>query len=77
MYKRQVRFTPYDLPPEVLTGLHALRERLGLVYGAADLRLTPEGEYVFLEINPQGSFLFVEQLTGAPVSETLARALID
>ncbi|MER6675912.1 hypothetical protein [Streptomyces sp. NPDC000983] len=70
-----VRFTPYELPPEVESGLHTLRERLGLRYGAADLRLTPEGEYVFLEINPQGSFLFVEQLTGAPVSQALARAL--
>ncbi|MGV9452670.1 hypothetical protein [Streptomyces sp. NPDC003635] len=70
-----VRFTPYDLPPEILTALHRLRERLDLVYGAADLRLTPEDEYVFLEINPQGSFLFVEQLTGAPVSRALAEAL--
>ncbi|WP_157968517.1 hypothetical protein [Streptomyces geranii] len=73
---QSVRFTPYEVPPDILTALHTLRERLGLVYAAADLRLTPQGEHVFLEMNPQGSFLFVEQLTGAPIARTLARALL-
>jgi hypothetical protein len=41
---------------------------LGIVYGAADFRLTPEGEYVFLEINPAGEFLFVEQGAGHPIT---------
>jgi hypothetical protein len=28
--------------------------RMGLVYGAVDMRLKPDGTYVFLEINPAG-----------------------
>lgn len=51
----------------------------GLTYGALDLIVTPGGEHVFLENNPVGQFLFVEQLvpaldmTGA-VAEWLMRA---
>jgi biotin carboxylase len=48
---------------------------LELVFGAVDLRVTPDGEFVFFEVNPQGQFLFVEILTGLPISATLARYL--
>ena len=40
--------------------LRGVMRRLGLAFGAFDLRLTPEGEYVFLEVNPSGQFLFLE-----------------
>ena len=46
--------------------------RLGLVYGAIDLRLTGDGRYVFLEINPAGQFLYVEEQTGQPIAAALA-----
>ena len=49
---------------------------LGLVYGAIDMRLTPNGEYVFLEVNPAGQWLFIEQATGQPISAAIAEALI-
>jgi len=55
--------------------LRALMRRLGLVYGAIDLRLTPDGRYVFLEINPAGQFLYVEQQTGQPIAAALAALL--
>jgi hypothetical protein len=38
---------------------------MGLIYGAIDMRLTPDGRYVFLEINPAGQWLFVEHRTGS------------
>jgi glutathione synthase/RimK-type ligase-like ATP-grasp enzyme len=53
-----------------------LMQNLGLVYGAIDLRLTPDGQYVFLEINPAGQFLFVEKATGQRISAALAHALL-
>jgi len=46
------------------------------VYGAIDLRLTPEGRYVFLEINPAGQFLYIEYATGQPIAAAIARKLI-
>jgi hypothetical protein len=48
---------------------------LHLEYGAIDMRLTPEGDYVFLEINPNGEYLYVEQATGLPISRALAEHL--
>lgn len=71
------KYEPHDLPPEVAAQLGELMRRLGLVYGAIDLRLAPEGQYVFLEINPAGQFLYVEYATGQPIAAALAKALIE
>ena len=65
----------HDLPDQVSEKLRALMRRLGLVYGAIDLRLTEDGRYVFLEINPAGQFLYVEQQTGQPITAALAAHL--
>jgi glutathione synthase/RimK-type ligase-like ATP-grasp enzyme len=67
---------PCSLPDAVTAGLRRLMARLGLVYGAVDFRRKPDGEHVFLEINPGGQWLFVEDQTGQPVSAALADALI-
>lgn len=66
-----------DLPPDVEAGLRRLMHRLGLVYGAIDMRLTPDGRHVFLEINPAGQWLFVEQHTRQPIAAQMARVLLD
>ena len=50
--------------------------RLGIVYGAIDLRRTPDGRHVFLEVNPAGQWLFVEQATGQPIAAAVAQALL-
>jgi glutathione synthase/RimK-type ligase-like ATP-grasp enzyme len=60
------------LPQAVQTQLRKLQHRLKLVYGAIDMRRTEEGEYVFLEVNPAGQWLFVEQRTGLPIARALA-----
>ena len=70
-----VKHVAHDLPYDVKEKLHALMRRLGLVYGAIDLRLTDEGRYVFLEINPSGQFLYVEHQTGQPITAALAARL--
>jgi len=70
------KYEPHELPQQVLDKLHALMGRLDLVYGAIDLRLTPEGRYVFLEINPAGQFLYIEYATGQPIAAALARQLV-
>lgn len=69
--------TPVTLIPEVVAKLKALQGRLGLQYGAIDMRLRPDGEYVFLEVNPAGQWLFVEEVTGQPIAATLAKLLVE
>ena len=71
------RYEPHDLPPPLAEKLRELMRRLGLVYGAIDLRLTPERQYVFLEINPSGQFLYIEHATGQPIAAALAKALLE
>jgi glutathione synthase/RimK-type ligase-like ATP-grasp enzyme len=70
-------FQPTELSAEISEGLRALMRRLGLLYGAIDLRRTADGEYVFLEINPAGEWMFVEQRSGQPITEAVADFLID
>jgi hypothetical protein len=64
------------LPDIVVTKLRAFMQALGLVYGAIDMRLTSDGEYVFLEVNPAGQWLFVEERTGQPITAALAEYLL-
>lgn len=80
-YKLDVRlnqqaYARHDLPADVGAKLLALMDRLGLEYGAIDLRLTPAGEYVFFEVNPAGQFLFVEHACGLPIADALAERLM-
>jgi len=72
----QVDWQPYTLPDDVADKLLKLMKFLGLQYGAVDFRVTPEGEHVFLEINPAGQFLFIENATGMKISEAMAEHLI-
>jgi hypothetical protein len=72
--------TPYavhELPPEVTEHCLALNRALGLVYGSIDLVLTPDGRYVFLEVNEQGQFGWLEEMTGQPLLEHLCEMLIQ
>jgi glutathione synthase/RimK-type ligase-like ATP-grasp enzyme len=73
----RVPVTAAQLPADVEAGVRALMRRLGLVYGAIDMRVTPQGEHVFLEINPAGQWLFIEARTGQPITATLARLLAE
>jgi glutathione synthase/RimK-type ligase-like ATP-grasp enzyme len=69
------QFTPYTLPDDVATRLIELHRRFGLAYGASDFRVTPDGEHVFLEVNPAGEYLFASERTGQPVPQAIAAAL--
>ena len=55
--------------------LRALVRALGLVYGAADLIRTPDGEHVFLELNPGGEWGMLELALELPIAAALARSL--
>ena len=50
--------------------------RLGLRFGAIDLILTPDGRYVFLEINPNGAWLWMQRTTGLPIGEAICDVLM-
>ena len=64
------------MPDEVVVKLRAFMGVLGLIYSAIDMRLTPDGEYVFLEVNPAGQWLFIEDRTGQPITAAVAEHLL-
>ncbi|SFG15455.1 Glutathione synthase/RimK-type ligase, ATP-grasp superfamily [Halobacillus alkaliphilus] len=74
-FDHSVPFRPHLLDKETSQSIRKVMEKLGILYGAFDLRLTPEGEYVFLEVNPSGQFLFIELLTEIPLTEHMAAFL--
>lgn len=49
-----------ELPPQVRSRCRRLMQRMDLVFGCFDFIVTPEGEWVFLEVNEAGQFLFLE-----------------
>jgi glutathione synthase/RimK-type ligase-like ATP-grasp enzyme len=71
------RFEPAELGGETERGIRVLMRELGLVYGAIDLRRTPGGAEVFLEINPAGEWRFIEERTGQPITAAVADLLVE
>jgi hypothetical protein len=57
----ETRVEPDRLPREVERACRRLMRDLGIVFGCFDFIVTPEGEHVFLEVNPAGQFLWVEE----------------
>ncbi|WP_225823966.1 MvdC/MvdD family ATP grasp protein [Streptomyces naphthomycinicus] len=75
MVVHESRVRPVTLPSGVTDRLLRFMRTLGLVYGAVDLRRRADGEYVFLEVNPAGQWLFVEERTGLPITAAVAALL--
>lgn len=70
-------FQPAWLPPEVESRCLALLAEMNLVFGCLDFIVTPDGEYVFLEVNEMGQFLFVERRCGLPILDAFSEFLLQ
>jgi hypothetical protein len=70
-----LRHEPIKLPVQLSGMCRRLVSCLGLKFGAIDLLKTKTGEYVFLEINPNGQWLWLEWATGLPLSRVMATFL--
>ena len=68
----------YELPLPVQQKIDMLMRSLQLTFGAIDIiRRRPGGEYVFLEVNPQGEWGMLQKELGYPIGETIAEKLIS
>lgn len=72
----EVPHTYTKLPELVSQALIEMTDRLGLLFGAFDLIETTSGDVVFLELNPNGQWAWLEQLTGVPMREALIDLLV-
>ena len=71
----ETQMMPIELPATMVEACLHAAQSLGLLFTGIDLKLTPEGEYVCLEVNPSPGFLYYEQHTGQPISAALADLL--
>lgn len=67
---------PCELPDDLNEKLLMLMDKLKLNYGAMDLILTPDGEYVFLEVNPVGEFFWLDRLSDGKISSAITNLLL-
>ena len=67
----------HELDATVAAKVDELMRRMNLCFGSIDFIVTPEGEHVFLEVNPVGQFGWIADQTGLPIHERLADLLID
>jgi ATP-grasp ribosomal peptide maturase len=68
-------YTAVDPPPGLVDLIAAYLKRFGLVFGAFDFALHPDGTPVFLECNPNGQWAWLEDETDQPMTAALADLL--
>lgn len=73
----QIKHTVYDLPVDITHKLLAFNRHYSLAFSTFDLILTPQGEYYFLECNPNGQWYWIEELTQMPMAKTMAKLLMS
>lgn len=73
---------PYDLIHEQMELPNRIKKKcikmvkyFGLHFAAIDLLLTPNDDFVFLEINPNGQWLWIEEMTGMPLTKAMCNLL--
>jgi len=70
--------TPHSIivpPMDIRDKVKLLLEKLELNYGALDFIVTPDNKWYFLEINPNGQYLWIEDLAGLEISNSIAKLL--
>ena len=73
----EVEMESFELPQKLKDSLLEILAKFGLQMGIFDLKLTPGGDPIWLELNPQGQFLFVEALGGENLIDPFVRFLQD
>lgn len=73
----QIKHSIYTLPDNVSKCLLKFNSHYGLRFSTFDIILTPSGEYVFLECNPNGQWYWIEELTKMPMAKALADLMIE
>jgi len=73
--RKMLQFKPIELPIQIQNLCFELVRNLGLNFGAIDLIKTPNDDYIFLEINPNGQWVWIENQTGLKISDSVIEFL--
>lgn len=72
---RNLTYRDIETPDHVRSRVSALLDALDLRFGAFDFAVASDGEWWFLECNPNGQWAWIEDETGLPISGALVDAL--
>jgi glutathione synthase/RimK-type ligase-like ATP-grasp enzyme len=65
-----------ELPEWLSDACVRLVQEFGLVYGALDIIQAHDGSYVFLELNPNGQWAWIQEATGLDIRGALIDQLV-
>ncbi len=57
----EMTLEPYILPCSLENKIRKFMQKMGLVFGSLDFIVSEDHDYVFLEVNEQGQFLWIEE----------------
>jgi hypothetical protein len=66
----------FNLPDTVADFCRSFLSKMHLNFGCFDFIVNPDGDYIFLECNPNGQWLWIESLTGMNISTAIAECLM-
>lgn len=72
----QLKHSIIDLPKPVTDFCKCMLRELGLVFGAFDFVVNKTGQWLFLEVNPNGQWYWIENFTGLGISDALVNVLL-
>lgn len=74
-YDHRTRYEKVQLPAPIRRRCVQVAKDVGLDYGGIDLVRTQRDELVFLEVNSEPAWLWIEDLVGLPITRAIARLL--
>jgi hypothetical protein len=72
----KVRYKPVDLPEHVGKFCSSMLRHYGLHFGVFDFIYSKDHRWVFLELNPNGQWLWLEEQSGQNLSQEVAKNLL-
>lgn len=70
-----LRQAVFELPEDIQAAIRRLMASFDINFASIDMILTPDGEFVFLELNPNGQWLWLEFDLGLPLVASMADLL--
>jgi glutathione synthase/RimK-type ligase-like ATP-grasp enzyme len=73
--EEDVEHEVFDLPEHVQAALRNMMRSFEINFASIDMIVTPEDEFVFLDLNPNGQWLWLEEELGLPLVAGMADLL--
>lgn len=75
-YDDSTPYSAYDIDNGISNKLIKMMKFYNLLFASFDFVVTPDGQEIFLEMNPSSQFIWVERLTGMPITDAIIDELL-